>query len=128
MRAFIRARIDFMPAYVLMSFSGRAASLGVQQGNPDLIRDGLVAQVIEDLACGDPQSKKVVFSMIVESARKLQLDPVALFDEAAEMASPNVAQFLREFPRRPDLEEELRAMGLWGGAMTEPGADERPES
>ncbi len=119
-RSFIRSGIDSESAWTLLTFSKRAAVLAVRKGEPDLIRDSLIAHAIEDLAAEDVRDNMVALGLVYHCARTVDPRPEGVFHEVAQIAAPPIAQLLTDFVRRPDLDGILSAMG-WREVRTEQG-------
>ena len=123
-RSFIRSEIDYERAWTLLTFSKRVAVFAVHKEEPDLIRDSLIAHAIEDLAAGDVRDNLVALGLVFRSRRAVHNEPVGVFHEVAEMAGPPIAQLLRDFVRRRDLDRILSVMG-WQELRTEQGVGYR---
>jgi hypothetical protein len=123
-RSFIRSGIELERAWILLAFSKRAAVLAVRRGEPDLIRDSLIAHAIEDLAAGDVRDNLVALGLVFHCAQAVHPEPRGVFHEVAQIAGPAIAQLLMDFMRRPDLDRILSAMG-WQEVRTQQGAGYR---
>lgn len=119
-RSFLRAQVKNELAWSLLTFSKRVAVQAVRQGKANLLRDSLLAQALENLAAGDVRDNMVALGLIYHCMRTLQADPVALFEAVADLAGPAISQLLRDFVRRPDLDDILPLMG-WYEVQTPQG-------
>jgi hypothetical protein len=123
-RSFIRSEIDSECAWTLLTFSKRSAVLAVRKEEPGLIWDSLIAHAIEDLAAGDVRDNLVALGLVFHCAQAVLDEPAKVLNEVGEMAGPSIAQLLRDFVRRQDLEHILSAMG-WKELMSEQGVGYR---
>jgi hypothetical protein len=84
----------------------RVATEALRSGSPErlersireLLTDAEYAELRED-----SRDLMVALAPLHDCARRLGLDPVAVFDAAAEGASPAMADLAREFGRRTDI-------------------------
>jgi hypothetical protein len=84
-------------------FGHRAATLAVRRGDAEQLRLGLVGNVIANYAIPDKRNVEVALAVFHHCARKLELDPRPFFDEAAQLATDEMAARLRAFGRRTDV-------------------------
>ncbi len=84
-------------------FGHRAATLAVRQTDPERLRLGLVGSVIANYDIPDKRNVDVGLAVYHHCARKLELNPQEVFDEAAGLASDEMAERLRAFGRRADV-------------------------
>jgi hypothetical protein len=96
-RAGIRSAGTLDQYRVMLAFSDRMAVLSVRTGRAKLLFDGLVAHAIEDFRW-DPRENLLRLALINHSANKLGVDSGTLFARAAELASPDAADYLRRAP------------------------------
>jgi hypothetical protein len=100
-------RVNF--SFVFFSFARTMAEKAVQESAPNAIWDGLIAIVVENFG-RDFRDSLVEVMLLYHSARKLGLDVKALFSKAASLAvNPDVALYLRRFPRREPRNRSLPA-------------------
>ena len=99
-------------------FGHRAATLAVRRADPEQLRLGLVGNVIANYAIPDKRHVDVALAVYYHCARKLELNPQAVFDEAAQFATAEMAARLRAFGRRTDV--TLRQFG-WREIRSEEG-------
>jgi hypothetical protein len=59
----------------------------------------------------DARNALLRFALLHHSATQLGVDPQELFDDAATLAPPSVAEAMRRFPRREPEDRTLAAMG-----------------
>ena len=90
-------------------FGHRAATLAVRRGDAEQLRLGLVGSVIANYTIPDKRNVDVSLAVFHHCARKLELDPQQVFDEAAQLATDEMAARLRAFGRRTDV--TLRQFG-----------------
>jgi hypothetical protein len=84
-------------------FGHRAATLSVREQDPERLRIGLVANAIANTVIPEKRNVDVALAVFHHCAQRLALDPVALFDEAAELATDEAAARMRAFGRRSDV-------------------------
>ncbi|MCA9916432.1 MAG: hypothetical protein KC445_00700 [Anaerolineales bacterium] len=84
-------------------YGHRAATLAVRQNSRDSLFSGLVGAVIANYVIPPKRNVEVSLAVYHHCARKLDVSPVDLFDEAAEFAQPNLAQKMHNFGRRGDI-------------------------
>jgi hypothetical protein len=111
-RAFLRSQVGGARAWALLTFSKRAAVDALNTGAVEPLRNALAAHALEDLAWGDVRDNLVALGLIYHCARSIGAGPRKLFREAAGIAGPCMARVLREFVRRKDLANIVRAMGF----------------
>jgi hypothetical protein len=80
---------DCLQAFVL-----RMATQGVRRADPGLIAAGIMALVVEDER-SDYRETMMLLSVVINAAVRIGADLVALFDRAAEVATPEIADALR---------------------------------
>ena len=90
-------------------FGHRAATLAVRRGDAEQLRLGLVGSVIANYTIPDKRNVDVALAVYHHCARKLELNPPEVFDEAAHFATDEMAARLRAFGRRTDV--TLRQFG-----------------
>lgn len=84
----------------LFTFAERMAILGVREQSTQRLFEGLVALVIEDCRY-DTREALLILSVLYHSAVKVSANPLDLFEQAAMVASPEMADVLRDFARHP---------------------------
>lgn len=84
-------------------FGHRAATLSVREQDPERLRLGLIANAIANTVIPERRNVDVALAVFHHCAKKLGLDPVMLFDEAAELATDEMMARMRSFGRRPDV-------------------------
>lgn len=89
----------------------RLAILADRSANPRLLVDALVAHAIEG-ARWDYRENILRLALVTHVAKKLGVDDHPIFDEAAAVAEPTVADLLREFVGRPASMKTIRSSGL----------------
>ena len=90
-------------------FGHRAATLATRRADPEQLRLGLVGSVIANYTIPDKRNVDVALAVYHHCARKLELSPTEVFDEAAHFATDEMAARLRTFGRRADV--TLRQFG-----------------
>ncbi len=99
-------------------FSHRAATLAARNGSAELLLYGLVGVAIANYVIPDKRDVMVGLAVHHHCARKLDLLPAEVFAQAAEFATPHMADLLREFGNRNDV--YLRSFG-WRELKTADG-------
>lgn len=84
-------------------FGHRAATLAVRRGDPELLRLGLIANLIANSPIPAKRNVEAALAVFYHCARKLELDPRALFEESAQLATDEMAERLIAFAERPDV-------------------------
>jgi hypothetical protein len=111
-RTFILSSIDQKLGSKLQGFGFRMATLAVRLSSEELVQLALTAHSIDDLASGDVRDELCLLAVLVDAARRVGADPVALFRKAAEDAPPASARLFRGFVRDPDQIASLGSMGF----------------
>ena len=110
-REYIRSQINEYSAWYLITFSKRAAILGLRKNSLELIRNSLIAQAIEDLRWGDVRDNLVALGLIYYCAHKNSPHPDELFKEITKITGPGMSAVLTDFYRCDDLGNILEEMG-----------------
>jgi hypothetical protein len=84
-------------------YGHRAATLSVRQEAPPQLLRGLVGAAIANYIIPDKRNVEVGLAIYHHCARKLGLNPVELFTDAAQYAGEEVARELLAFGRRTDV-------------------------
>lgn len=84
-------------------YGHRAATLAVRQNSRDWLLSGLIGAVLANYVIPPRRNVEVSLAVYHHCARKIGASPVALFDEAAEAAQPELAHKLHNFGRRADV-------------------------
>ena len=92
---------DRLPLFGI--FGHRAATLAVRQDDHDWLHLGLIANAIANYQPGSGRDPDIAFAVFYHCAGRLGLDPQAIFNEAAEYASDELATRMRSFGRRDDV-------------------------
>ena len=90
-------------------FGHRVATLAVRNDNAEQLRLALVGNVIANYEIPDKRNVDVALAVFHHCARRLELNPTDVFDEAAHYAGEIMAERLRAFGRRLDV--TLRQFG-----------------
>lgn len=88
-------------------FGHRAATLAARSGDAEQLCLGLVGSVIANYDIPDKRNVDVALAIYHHCARKLELNPPEVFDEAAQYATEAMAERLRAFGRRTDVTLKL---------------------
>ncbi len=99
-------------------FGHRAATLSVRRADPELLRLGLIGNVIANETIPYKRDVDRALAVFYHCAQKLDQDVVALFDEVAGFAGEEMVARLRAFARRDDV--TLRQFG-WREIRTDDG-------
>ena len=81
---------DCLQAFVL-----RMAAQGCRRSDPGLIAAGLIALVLEDER-SDYRETLMLLSVAINAAVRIGADLVEMFDRAAEVATPEIAEAFRD--------------------------------
>ena len=108
-RAQFMAALSASERALFALFGHRAATLAVRSGDADQLRLALVGSVIANYDIPDRRNVDVALAVFHHCARKLELNPQEVFDEAAQYATAAMAERLRAFGRRTDV--PLRQFG-----------------
>lgn len=84
-------------------FGHRAATLAVRGGDPERLRLGLIGNAIANFAIPEKRDSARALAVFYHCARKLDLEPATVFDEAAAFAGEEMAGRMRAFGRREDV-------------------------
>jgi hypothetical protein len=98
-------------SFALIIFAERMAVLAVREQSRERLLEGLIALIIEGFKF-DYRDTMMVFAPLLHSARKIGVDPVELFNEAASHAKNLVSEYLIDFLKRSPNDQSLKAMGF----------------
>lgn len=84
-------------------FGHRLATLAVRESNPEYLRLGLVGNAVANYQIPPNRKVDVALAVFYHCARKLELEPQTLFEEAARFASDEMAVRMVTFGRRSDV-------------------------
>lgn len=99
-------------------FGHRSATMSVRVEDPARLRRGLIGTTIASYTIPDKRNLAVSLAIYHHCARKLGVNPVDLFEDAAQFASDEFASILLQFGRQPDV--TLRKYG-WREIKTPEG-------
>ena len=116
---YMRTRIDRKRAGPLTVYGLREAVLGVRSGSEDLVRLGLTAFAIENLASGDARETLMSVSVLYHAAERVG-NAAAIFEETARISGPGFAGLLRDFAARHPNLRKMSVMG-WHEVETPDG-------
>jgi hypothetical protein len=97
-------------AFGLMAYAERMAILAVRNRSPDLLKNGLLALVLEGFKL-DARENIMRLALLDHSALKIGMNPEQLFEEAARSATGEAIQHLREFAGRSVEDKSIESMG-----------------
>ena len=107
-RRHIWQSVDWHLSGAVTGFAERMASLAVREKSRERIVEGLVALIIEDYFCDWRDNLRRV-APLYDAAKKIGLDPNALFLEVAGQFKSSVAVSLRQFTERSPQDQSLEA-------------------
>lgn len=99
-------------------FGHRAATLALRREDAELLRLGLVGNVIANTPIPPNRNVDTALAVFYHCAQKLELETAELFDEAARFADAEMAAALKTFGRRAGV--TLNQFG-WRVIRTEEG-------
>ncbi len=108
--------LDHWQQGALRTFCVRVCSLAVRQRSADLIGTALTAVTLEGFRLDPRDGGYQSLAVAHHTARALEADPDKLFAAAATFANPAMAQYMRTFLLRPDLDGILAIMGYAEGS------------
>jgi hypothetical protein len=110
-RAAVRDLVHLDISMLLLGFGDRLAILAARTQDEALLFDALIAHVLEGFRY-DPRENTFRLAVVYHVAKKLGVDPQALFLRAALLASQRGADELRAFLARSERSKSLKSMGL----------------
>jgi hypothetical protein len=84
-------------------YGHRAATLAAREASRDWLLSGLVGNAISNTVIPERRRVEVGLVVFMHVARKLAINPIDLFEEAAVFATPEYAQTLHKFGRRGNV-------------------------
>ncbi|MFQ5401612.1 MAG: hypothetical protein ACE5E7_18695 [Anaerolineae bacterium] len=88
----------------LLGIAGhRLATLAAREESKQKLRLGLAAAAIANFSIPEKRNVEVALAVYYHCARKLGMNIVDLFEEAADLTSPETAVILRSYGRRSDV-------------------------
>jgi hypothetical protein len=96
-------------SFTLLIFTMRMALLAVRERSAQRVTQGLLALVIEN-ARYDSREDLIMLSLLNHSAEKIGADPVVLFEQAALVATPQMAEHLKAFLQRAPGLKRIESM------------------
>lgn len=84
-------------------YGHRAATLAAREESRDWLLSGLVGNAISNTVIPERRRVEVGLVVYMHVARKLVINPIDLFEEAAVYATPDYAQTLHAFGRRGNV-------------------------
>jgi hypothetical protein len=123
-RVFMRSRIDLASGKAFMGLGVRQAVVGMREKSASVIRLGVVAHAIDDLASGDARDTLVHLTLLYHAANRIGADANALFLAVAEIAGPAFSALLEDWVKRDPSLQSLACMG-WQEVETPEGLDFR---
>jgi hypothetical protein len=110
-RAAIRAAVPDKDRLLILALGERATDLALWERDAQRLEDALAAHCIEGFRW-DARENLIRLAPIWYVAEQLEISASALFESAAERASPEGAQVIREYASRPAASKTLRSMSL----------------
>src|SRR6185312_3596216 len=110
-RSATRRSLSMDDFYTLLTFSRRAAVLGLRRRDPDWLFDGLTACAMIEIARIDWRDAPGPAGLIWAMFDLIGVDAVPSFMAAAALAAPEIAELLTSFPNRRPAH---RALKDWG--------------
>ncbi len=90
-------------------YGHRAATMAAREESREWLLNGLVGNAISNTVTPERRRVEVALAVFMHVARKLVVNPIDLFEEAAVYATPEYAQTLHKFGRRGNV--TLRQFG-----------------
>jgi hypothetical protein len=84
-------------------FGHRAATLAVRRTDADLLRLGLIGNLIANSPIPPNRNVEAALAVFYHCARKLNLEPIDLFSESSQFADEEMAARLLSFGNKPDV-------------------------
>lgn len=100
--AFVESLADSQRALFGL-FAHRATTLAVRLESPDWLENAMLASVIANTPIPESRNVDLALAVLHHCARKLNRNPVKLFDWAATYAVEPLAAHLEQFGRRDDI-------------------------
>jgi hypothetical protein len=113
--ASLASGLDLASGRVLNNFAKRAASQAVRLANESWVRHGLIAALLS-ATVEDYREIARTNSLLFRAAELIDSEPVELFEEAAELATPDVANAFRIFAHADESARSISVMGYVEGA------------
>ena len=108
----IRKSWDFNKEWIYPNYKTLAVSLPGERTCEERIRASLIFDSIGEYKAPDFRETLIGFCLIYHSAIEIGLDPKKLFEEVAQISSPNFAIELKRFIDRSEEDKALEAFGL----------------
>ncbi len=108
-RSATRRSLSMDDFYTLLTFSRRAAVLGLRRRDPNWLVDGLTACAMIEIARIDWRDASGPAGLIWAIFDLIGVDAVASFMAAAALAEPEIAELLSSFRNRPPAHRALKA-------------------
>lgn len=110
----LASSLDLRSGRIMNLFAKRMASLAVRTGDAAWIRRGLVAALLSSTV-EDYREIARTHSLLFRAAELVGVDPVALFDSAAAIASSDAAEAARLFAHADESARSIAVMGYTEG-------------
>ena len=111
-RANMRSSLSPDEFYTLLNFSDRSAVFAIREKNVNWVRNGLSAVAMTEAKRIDFRDVLMTLSLLYHSANRIGANANQLFQEAARLSEPNIAELLTGFINRPAEEKDLQTS--WG--------------
>lgn len=99
-------------------FGHRAATLAARNQDDDILKIGLVATAVANYEIPEKRRVEVGLAIFHHVARKLEQNPVDLFEEVAQFANNNMAEIMLKFGKTGPI--NIRNYG-WNELKTDDG-------
>ncbi len=95
----------------LNMFARRMAMLAVRRQSPELLRDGLIAQMMTGFRLDQYYDLLMILSLLSRSARRLKLGEEFLRETLQYADGPVVGGHIQDFFHRSEVDQAIEAMG-----------------
>jgi hypothetical protein len=109
-RSATSSRVSDRQSLRLKAYSERMASFAVRTGDPEKVFFGLLALGADGWR-SDWREKVLVLSLHNDALQRINGDPAAMFERAAELLSSEAARALASYLQRPPDDKAIRGMG-----------------
>lgn len=109
-RTLIRDQVTDEYTYGLLTFAKRMAVLTVRKEEVKWAKEGLLAVAIENFNL-DQREDMPMLCLLNHSITKIGADPVAVFEEVARYAEPDVSETMMRYVKKKEREKSIAAMG-----------------
>lgn len=92
--------IEYRSSFVFFGFTREMAAQAVRKRSGELLIDGLLALIIENLRF-DARDSLMVLALLVHSTAKLKLEPKSFYSNIVRFAQPPTQKVILDFLDRP---------------------------